>query len=214
MYVDDNDNDPNQTRHYFTKLQLDGRLNDLNLTVPEWREQYPEFGFLEIQNRHILVCSASMKLMVHTRPNNSLSIDYNFGTQQDMSVYESIYCATRFYDSGNPEADLRFDGNDIRDLKEVRRPCDYWSASRRACLRVAFGSLFWVNRLSKYRRWIRISETSVRMSLLRLTATQDIYGIRSGVGDEYFLTILWRFQQTRSSVEAGSVNWRVLKLSS
>jgi serine/threonine protein kinase len=214
--------DQNQPVHWFTQLDIDGRLSDLNLTIPQWQSHHPEFDFLRSkmnewkQDRHILVCSASLKIMNELRPNVSLSIECSLGTQQDLSGFESIYCITRFYDSGNIEPDLLLDVKDIRNSQEYRTPCEYRSDSRgrNSSLRVAFGSKFWVTRMTSYQRLMQTDESSVRKSLLQLTATQDIYGENLGLAAECLPTILWRFDQTMDSAEVGRVNWHALNLSS
>jgi transcriptional enhancer factor len=219
MYVGIDDKQP---VHFFTQLASNGRFDDLHITdTASWRQQYPEFKFLgpqmddwSMQGRDVIVCNASMKVMTETRPNASLSITFNLETQRDLSIFDSIECTTRFYDSGEMAADPQFDGRDAQDLKEHRRRCDYRIGphGRSGCLRIAFGSNFWVNRMSKYQSLRHRNESCVRNSLLRLTATQDIYGIKPGTGEaERLLTILWRFTQTRSSAEVGSMNWRVVK---
>jgi transcriptional enhancer factor len=210
-----------QPVHYFTQLASDGRFDDLNVTdTASWRKKYPEFDFLReqmddwsMQGRNVLVCNASIKVMTESRPKASLSITFNLDTQRDLSIFESIECTTRFYDSGSMAPDLQFDGRDAHDLKEHRTPCDYRSGPHRrnGCLRIAFGSKFWVNRMTKYQNLRLRDESCVSKSLLRLTATQDIYGIKPGTGEaERVLTILWRFTQTRSSAEVGSMNWRAV----
>lgn len=210
-----------QPVHYFTQLATDGRFDDLNVTdTASWRKQYPEFDFLReqmddwsMQGRNVLVCNASIKVMTESRPKASLSITFNLDTQRDLSVFESVECTTRFYDSGSMAPDPQFDGRDAQDLKEHRTPCDYRSGphGRNGCLRIAFGSKFWVNRMTKYQNLRLRDENCVSKSLLRLTATQDVYGIKPGTGEaERVLTILWRFTQTRSSAEVGSMNWRAV----
>lgn len=207
--------------HYFTQLARDGRQDDFNVTESEsWQKLYPEFGFLRsqmadwtMQDQNVIVCNASIKVMTESRPNASLSITFNLDTQRDLSVFDSVWCTTRFFDSGNMAPDPQFDGRDAQDLKEHRTPCDYRAGppGRSGCLRIAFGSKFWVNRMTKYQNLRHRDEKCVSTSLLRLTATQDIYGIKPGTGEaERVLTILWRFTQTRSSAEVGSMNWRAV----
>jgi transcriptional enhancer factor len=207
--------------HYFTQLASDGRQPDLNVTNDaSWRRQYPEFDFLRSQmddwtmhDRKVLVCNASIKVMTESRQGASLSITFNLDTQRDLSGFESVWCITRFYDSGDMAPDPQLDGRDAHDLKEHRTPCDYRAGphGRNGCLRIAFGSKFWVNRMTKYQNLRHRDEGCIRKSLLRLTATQDVYGIKPGTGEaERVLTILWRFTQTRSSAEVGSMNWRVV----
>ncbi|KAH7390978.1 TEA/ATTS domain family-domain-containing protein [Phaeosphaeria sp. MPI-PUGE-AT-0046c] len=207
--------------HYFTQLASDGRQDDFNVTDSEsWRKLYPEFDFLRsqmadwtMQDRNVIVCNASIKVMTESRPNASLSITFNLDAQRDLSVFDSVWCTTRFYDSGDMAPDPQFDGRDAQDLKEHRTPCDYRAGppGRSGCLRIAFGSKFWVNRMTKYQNLRHGDERCVSKSLLRLTATQDIYGIKPVTGEaERVLTILWRFTQTRSSAEVGSMNWRAV----
>lgn len=46
---------------------------------------------------------------------------------------------------------------------------------------------------------------------MRLTAPQDVYGIKPGSGQaEWLLTFLWKFTQTRSTVEVGNMTWRAV----
>ncbi|KAL5119760.1 hypothetical protein ACEQ8H_002366 [Pleosporales sp. CAS-2024a] len=211
-----------QPVHYFTQLATDGRFDDLTVTdTVSWRKQYPEFDFLReqmdewsMQGRNVLVCNASIKVMTEFRPNASLIINFNLDTQHDLSVFRSIQCTTRFYDNGSMALDPKVDGRDARDLKEHRTDCDYRSGpnGRNGCLIVAFGSKFWVNRMAKYQNLRLKDESGVGKSLQRLTATQDIYGIKPGTGEaERVLTILWRFTQTRNSAEVGSMHWRAVK---
>lgn len=217
MLVDDDD----EPVHHFTQLLANGRLDDLNVTdTTLWRRQYPEFDFLRPQmedwakkDRKILVCDASVKIMTEAIPNANLSITFNLQSQQDLSVFESLECTTRFYDSGTRAPDPIFDGPHALDLKEHRTPCDYTPDSHGTTgrLRIAFGSRFWVNRMLKYQSLRHKDENCVKRSLLRLTATQEVYGIKPGTGEaQCVLTILWRFEQTRSSAEVGSMKWRAV----
>jgi transcriptional enhancer factor len=217
MYVGIND----QPVHYFTQLASDGRFPDhSNMSTSTWRRQYPEFKFLRdqmdewaAQGRKILLCNASIKIMTEARPNASLSITFNLDVQRDLTIFESMQCVTRFYDSGDNSADPQFDGPEAHDLKEHRTPCEYMPNPHgpNGCLQIAFGSKFWVNRMMKYQSLRHRDDGCISKSLLRLTATQDVYGIRPGTGEaECLLTILWRFEQTRSSAEVGSMNWRAV----
>ncbi|KAJ4366464.1 hypothetical protein N0V83_008100 [Neocucurbitaria cava] len=215
MLVEDDD----QPVHHFTQLLSDGRLGDLNVTdSTSWRRQYPELDFLRSQiddwtkkDRKVLVCDASIKIMTDPRPNANLSITFNLQSQRDLSHFDSLECTTRFYDSGDIAPDPQFDGANAHDLKEHRTPCDYMPDQHGSsgCLRIAFGSRFWVNRMLRYQSLRHKDENCVSRSLLRLTATQDVYGIERGTGKaQCVLTILWRFTQTRSSAEVGSMTWR------
>ncbi|KAH9863588.1 hypothetical protein J1614_009520 [Plenodomus biglobosus] len=215
MLVEEDD----QPVHYFTRLQPSGRSSDLNVRdTVSWRSQYPEFDFLQSElsqwsktNRKVLVCDASIKIMTEAIPNANLSITFNLQSQHDLSMFEALECTTRFYDSGDIAPDPQFDGAHAHDLKEHRTPCDYapdphGSSGR---LRIAFGSRFWVNRMLKYQSLRHKDENCVKRSLLRLTATQDVYGIERGTHKaQCVLTILWRFEQTRSTAEVGSMKWR------
>jgi transcriptional enhancer factor len=220
MFVEADD----QHVHYFTELSSNARHRDLVVTdTTSWRLRYPEFNFLHLQtedwvkqDQKVLVCEASLKIMTEPRPKANLSITFNVYTQRDLSVFKSIECTTRFYDSGNIAPDPLFDGvnANANDLKEHRTRCEYtpdpYGSNGR--LRIAFGSKFWVNRMLKYQILRHKDEACVRNSLLRLTATQDIYGIKMDTGEaECVLTILWRFTQTTtSSAEVGSTHWRAV----
>ncbi|KAH7080049.1 TEA/ATTS domain family-domain-containing protein [Paraphoma chrysanthemicola] len=212
--------------HCFTRLPSEGRLDDVNVTdAGSWRRQFPEFRFLQAQmeqwaleRRRILVCDASMKVMTEVPPNTHLFIEFNLDTQHDLSVFDSIQCTTRFYDSGDSAPDPQLDGCTAHDLKEHRKSCKFepsrhGSHGSSGCLTIAFGSKFWVNRMTKYQSMRHRDEKSVAESLLRLTATQDIYGIKPETGEaECILTILWRFSQSPSSAEVGSMNWRAVNV--
>jgi transcriptional enhancer factor len=220
MFVEADD----QHVHYFTQLSSNDRHRDLVVTdTTSWQLRYPEFNFLRLQtedwvkqDQKVLVCEASLKIMTEPRPKANLSITFNVHTQRDLSVFKSIECTTRFYDSGNIAPDPLFDGvnANAHDLKEHRTRCEYtpdpYESNGR--LRIAFGSKFWVNRMLKYQILRHKDEACVRNSLLRLTATQDVYGIKTDTGEaECVLKILWRFTQTtRSSAEVGSTHWRAV----
>lgn len=219
MFVEDN----NQPVHYFTQLSSTGQVSDLHVTdSASWRRQYPEFDFLRSQtdawmkqNRKVLICDASIKVMTEARPKADLSITFELHALRDLSVFNSVQCITRFYDSGSMAPDPQFDGQDAGDLKEHQTLCHYMPDPHgpSGCLRIAFGSKFWVNRMLKYQSLRHRDEGCVSRSLLRLTATQDVYGIKPGATGEAecILTILWRFKQTtRSSAEVGSMNWRAV----
>ncbi|KAF1944674.1 hypothetical protein EJ02DRAFT_398025 [Clathrospora elynae] len=216
MHVDGD----HQPVHYFTQLQSNGRTQDLNVTdTDSWRRQYPEFDFLRSQmdewrtkDRKVLVCDASIKVMTEARPNAQLSTIIYLHSHHDLSLFESLECTTRFYDSGDNTPDPQFDSVK-QDLKEHRTPCVYEPDSEGSAprLRIAFGSQFWVVRMAKYQSLRHNDERYVRDSLLNLTATQDIYGIESGTGKTQCLfTILWRFRQTRNPTEVGSMSWRAV----
>lgn len=147
----------------------------------------------------------------------NLSITFDLQSQHDLSVFESLECTTRFFDSGDNAPDPQFDSQhkDAQDLKDQRTHCDYTPDPNGLTgqLRIKFGSRFWVNRMLKYQSLRHKGESCVRDSLLRLTATQDVYGIERGTGKaQCVLTILWRFEQT-SPTEVGSMRWRAVDFS-
>jgi len=211
-----------QPVHFITRIAPEPRLGTLNVTDrTPWSRQFPEFNFLQSQTddwlrqgRKVLVCDASIKVMTESRPNANLSITFDLYSQRDLRGFKSIQTTTRFFDSGNMAADPQFDGADTDDLKEHRTSCEYTPEPHGStgCLRIKFGSKFWVNRMMKYQMLRHRDENCIGRSLLRLTATQDVYGIKPGKGGEAecLLTILWRFTQTRSSAEVGSMNWRAV----
>ncbi|KAH6643197.1 TEA/ATTS domain family-domain-containing protein, partial [Boeremia exigua] len=216
MLVEDSD----QPVHDFTQLSGDGRQQDLHVTdTSMWNRQYPEFAFLQKQadewtkkHQKVLVCDASIKVMTETRPNAHLSIAFDLHSQRDLRPFESLVCTTRFYDDGKMDTDPQFDGPHHHDLKEHRTSCEYTADphSSSGRLRLAFGSRFWVNRMSKYQSLRHKDENLVSRSLMRLTATQDVYGVNPSGAAECVLTILWRFRQTRDSAEVGVMKWRAV----
>jgi transcriptional enhancer factor len=212
--------DEGQPVHDFTQLSSTGRLQDLNVADNStWHRQYPEFVFLQKQTEEwtkkqqkVLVCDASIKVMTETRPNAHLSIAFDLHSQRDLRSYESLVCTTRFYDDGKMDAEPQFDGPHNHDLKEHRTSCEY-TPDPHGCsgrLRLAFGSRFWVNRMSKYQSLRHKDENLVGRSLMKLTATQDVYGVKPNGEAECVLTILWRFRQTRDSAEVGAMKWRAV----
>ena len=220
MLVEDGD----QPVHDFTQLSQDGRQQDLHVTdTAMWNRQYPEFTFLQKQtdewtkkHQKVLVCDASIKVMTETRPNAHLSIAFDLHSQQDLRPFESLVCTTRFYDDGKMDADPQFDGPHHHDLKEHRTSCEY-TPDLHGCsgrLRLAFGSRFWVNRMSKYQSLRHKDDNLVGRSLMKLTATQDVYGVNPSGAAECVLTILWRFRQTRDSAEVGVMKWRAVSFGS
>ncbi|RMZ73760.1 Regulatory abaA [Pyrenophora seminiperda CCB06] len=207
-----------QPVHCFTRMHPNGRLDSLDIAdFKSWHRQYPEFDFLQAQTetwakhyRKVLVCDASIKVMTEARPKANLTITFDLHSQVDLSGLASLECTTRFYDSGDMTSNSQLDPMK-HEQKEHRTSCEYHPDPRGSSghLRIAFGSPFWVMRLAKYQNLRHKDEKCVRDSLLRLTATQDIYGIMPGTGDAQCLfTILWRFQQIRNSAEVGSMKWR------
>ncbi|KAF1831589.1 hypothetical protein BDW02DRAFT_581921 [Decorospora gaudefroyi] len=207
-----------QPDHYFTQLHPNGRLDGLNVTdASSWHRQHPEFDFFRSQtdiwrmsHRKVFVCDASIKVMTESRPNADLVITFNLYSYVNLSrMFESLECTTRFYDGGNMAPDPQLD-NGRNDLKEHRTPCEFTRGPKGTAgnLRIDFGSPFWVDRMAKYTRFRYKDENCVRDSLLRLTATQNVYGIKLGGEAQCLFTVLWRFQQTRNSAEVGSMKWR------
>ncbi|KAJ4399336.1 hypothetical protein N0V91_009525 [Didymella pomorum] len=216
--------DADQPVHDFTSLSRDGRQPDLSVTdTALWHRQYPEFTFLQKQtddwakkHQKVLICDASIKVMTETRPNAHLSIAFDLHSHRDLRPFDSLVCTTRFYDDGKMDTDPQFDGPHHHDLKEHRTNCEY-TPDPHGCsgrLRLAFGSRFWVNRMSKYQTLRHKDDSLVGRSLMKLTATQDVYGISPSGGAECILTILWRFRQTRDSVEVGQMKWRAVSFGS
>jgi transcriptional enhancer factor len=206
-----------QPVHFFTQIAPQPRQDDLIVTDRNsWHRQFPEFEFLRTQvddwstrGRKILVCDASIKVMTEWRPNANLSISFDLHSQRDLEDFKSIQSTTRFFDNGDMAPDPQFDGEDAHDLKEHRTFCEYIPGPQ-SCLMIKLGSKFWVNRMMKYQNLRHRNEGCVGISLRRLTATQDVYGIKHGKSGEAecLLTILWRFTQTRSSAEVGRMTWR------
>ncbi|KAF3002365.1 hypothetical protein E8E13_000149 [Curvularia kusanoi] len=220
MMVEDGD----QHVHDFTQLIRDGRQPDLHVTDnTTWNRQYHEFAFLQKQAdewtrkcQKVLVCDASIKVMTETRPNAHLSIAFDLHSQRDLRPFESLVCTTRFYDDGQMDPDPQFDGSQHHDLKEHRTSCEYTPDphGNTGKLRLAFGSRFWVNRMSKYQSLRHKDDSLVSRSLMKLTATQDVYGVSPSGAAECILTILWRFRQTRDSAEVGVMKWRAVSFGS
>lgn len=196
--------------HTFTQLCSDGRLADVSIAdLVTWSKQYPEFAFLSPrtqewagQERNIIVCDASLKMMDESTSNTHLSISFDLRTQYDLSGYEALQCTTRFYD----DRDMALNNDS---LKEENVHCEFVPDNGR--LRLAFGSAFWVDRISQYHA---MTKDEVDNSLTRLTATQDLFGFQRGSEKaECLLTIFWRFRPTRNSTEAGGLRWRAVTLS-
>jgi hypothetical protein len=213
-----------QPVHDFTQSIRDGRQQDWHVTDNTmWNRQYPEFAFLQKQAdewtkkcQKVLVCDASIKVLTEARPGAHLSISFDLHSQRDLRLFDSLECTTRFYDDGEMDADPLLDGPHSQDLKEHRTLCEYTPDPHGSTgrLRLAFGSRFWVNRMSKYQSLRHKDDSLVSRSLMKLTATQDVYGISLSSAPECILTILWRFRQTRESDEVGVMKWRAVFFSS
>ncbi|KAF2868669.1 TEA/ATTS domain family-domain-containing protein [Massariosphaeria phaeospora] len=208
--------------HTLTQLADPAMLGALNITdVTTWHKQYPELEFHQtddFKDRQVLVCDASIKLMTQPQPQESeLFSRIDLTSQADLSLFESFQYRTRFHDNGKVAIQV----NEEKQVREVLRQCEYEPETGR--VEIPFGSNFWVHRipeLSKKMRIARMAEESedrsakqaeVRKSLQSLTAVQDVYGVHRDTGEAHcFLTILWRFDQTRSSNDAGKMTWRVV----
>ncbi|KAG9198286.1 hypothetical protein G6514_010307 [Epicoccum nigrum] len=207
--------------HDFTRLSRDGRQQDLHVTdTTIWNRQYPEFAFLQKQAdkwtrkcQKVLVCDASIKVMTEKRPYAHLLIDLDLQSSRDLRPFDSLVCTTRFYDDGVMDPDPLFDGSQqSHDLKEHRSTCQYFPDPHGATgkLKLGLGSRFWVNRMSKYQSLRHKNGGLVGRSLMKLTATQDVYGVDPSGAAECLLTVLWRFRQTRDSAEVGVMKWRAI----
>ncbi|KAJ4357592.1 uncharacterized protein N0V89_002168 [Didymosphaeria variabile] len=209
--------------HDFTQLSNSkARLDDLHITdTNSWHKQYPEFKFHRTEHfrdHHVLICDATIKVMTMERlAGATLSITFDLRSQDDLSVYDSIECRTRFFENGRvadqPDGD-RAQGK----ARETRTQEEYHA--EHGLMHVHFGSKFWVHQMQKLGDLLGKAsaqeeqpartryEELVRRELQNMTAAQDIYGIKDGE-QVRLLTILWRFSQTRYSHEAGRMTWRV-----
>ncbi|KAF1973694.1 TEA-domain-containing protein, partial [Bimuria novae-zelandiae CBS 107.79] len=201
--------------HTFSQISNSrSRLDDLLVTdTTSWHKQYPEFKFHQTDNFRgvpVIVCDASIKVMTSKLPPQAeLSITFDLRSQFDLSVYDSIQCQTRFFDAG-----ILSDQPD----GESHTYENYFPQN--GVMKVHFGSGFWVQKM----RWLgdllaKASaqedlaartryEEHVRGELQNMTAAQDIYGTRDGE-QVCLATVLWRFNQTRTSNEVGRMMWRV-----
>ena len=213
--------------HNVTQLSENNpRLLDSHFTdTSSWHNQYPEFNFHRTEdwkNRPVLVCDASIKIMTR-KPSGAtfLDIEYVVKCQHDLSMLEPLQCRTRFYDSGKL-ADYIDKTNRVK--TETYSSCDFMDGTG---YQLKFASPFWVERLNKLRFELQNAqaqeeqlakskgEISVRRSLQYMTAIQDVFGMKADTGEQQcVLTILWRFNQTRSSNEPGKMTWRVVNFSS
>ncbi|PSN66679.1 hypothetical protein BS50DRAFT_573505 [Corynespora cassiicola Philippines] len=221
-----------QRVHDFTRLTGDSRIGDINVSdLQPWRQQYPEFKFVtvdEFKQRHVIVCDASIKVMTEKLPvASSLIIPFYVQSKNNLEIFESLECRTRFYDKTYDHVQLvtqPIKGQEAKEAKETRTDCEYFADTGSVKLR--FGSTFWAHRMQKCSMEIREAgkarmrddrddanrkETYVRQLLRNMTAVQDVYGTRKGAEDPVcFLTILWRFSQTRTAHEPGKITWRVV----
>lgn len=197
--------------HRVTELANKPRLPDTHFTdLNSWHKQYPELTFHrtdEWKDRQVLVCHASINMTEKQPSGAELAIEYVLDAHQDLSAYEPLQCRTRFFDSG-----------ELAHQYDEKKQC---GRSSKSTSRLPFGSQFWVRRMSELRNDLtnarkqedqnvrRKLEMKVQRSLQYMTGIQEVYGTRSDTGEEHcFLTILWRFHQTRSSSEPGRVTWR------
>ncbi|KAF2798947.1 hypothetical protein K505DRAFT_266604 [Melanomma pulvis-pyrius CBS 109.77] len=211
MYVHDENKEP---IHHYAQLGTIPRLGDLHVTdTTSWHKQYPELNYHrtdELKGRQVLVCDSSIKIMTEIpHKSDKLAIDFVLKNNDDLSIFEPLQSRTRFYDSGV-----------LVDQYDEQKP-EYEAETRR--IFVPFGSKFWAERLyslGKNLRDARMSEeaaprsraeTSVRRSLQYMTAVQDIYSVKRDTREQHcFLTVLWRFNQTKTSNEPGKMMWRVV----
>lgn len=217
-----------QPVHYVTQLAENARLPDLNFTdTTSWHKQYPELNFHrteEWKDRQIIVCDASIKIMRSASPPGAeISVYHYFESQHDLSALEPLRCRTRFYDGGEL-ADQFPNGDKHPPQKESWGDCAYDHAPSDRSRKLRFGSVFWARRMSSLRQRVNACEheepkqrgrleINVRKDVQYMTAVQDIYGTKSDTGEKHcFLTILWRFHQTRNPNEPGKMTWRVVNL--
>ena len=211
--------------HDFTKLHNNSRLADLNVAdTTSWHKQYPELNFHrtdELENHHVIVCDASIKVMTKDRPAGAeLGIDFDLCSQVDLSVYDYLECRTRFFGNGKPADQIEGSRGQERRVKQTRTRAEYY-AQHGGLVRVKFGSNFWAHQMRKLGDLLTKAagqeeqsartkyETVVRTELQYMTASQEIYGVNDGEF-KCLLIILWRFSQTRSSHEQGRMSWRVV----
>lgn len=211
-----------QPVHCVTQLADNPRLPDLNIIdIASWRKQYPELSFHrteEWKERQVLVCQASIKIMTESELSAAeLAIPFHITALNDQSMLEPWQCRTRFYDNG----ELANQSGTKKHIKtETLGNCEFASSTSRM---LWFGSKFWAHRLSELRERLRSArmqeeqsaktklESGVRHSLQYMTAVQDIYCTKVETKEQHcFLTILWRFHQTRTSSEPGRMTWRVV----
>jgi transcriptional enhancer factor len=204
-----------QPMHCLTEVHLNGKLDSSDIAdLASWRHQYPVFDFLRSETddwissgREVLICTASIKVVVEVQPKADLTITFGLYSHLDLSRYDYLECMTRFYDDRQGSVDPELDSMN-RDQKE-RHMCVYRPDSHesKGILRVKFDVPFSLARLRLYQNMSHMDDRSVRDS--PLTAVQDIYGIIPGTSETHCLcTVLWRFQQTRNSAEYDSLKWR------
>jgi transcriptional enhancer factor len=211
MHVHNSNKDP---VHHYAQLGSSTRQHDLHVTdTTSWHKQYPELNFHrtdELKDRHVLVCDSSIKIMTEVPHRlDKLAIDFVLKSNHDLAVFEPLQSRTRFYDSGV-----------LVDQYNEQKP-EYQAETGR--IFVPFGSKFWAERLYTLGKSLRDAwmseqvgvrtraETDVRRSLQYLTAAQDIYSAKRETGEQHcFLTVLWRFNQTKSVNETGKMVWRVV----
>ncbi|KAF1955240.1 hypothetical protein CC80DRAFT_493178 [Byssothecium circinans] len=214
-----------QRVHCYTECSGNSRQSDINVCdTTSWHKQFPEFNFHrtdDLKNRNVLVCDASIKVMTTERPTGAdLSIVFDLRSKLNLAKYDALECSTRFFDNGKPLDQV--DEYD-RKVKHTSTTAEFYPAyylSHEGLLRVKFGASFWAGQMQKMGNMLRKAgeeeqstrlkyESIVRKELQYMTAAQDIFGMRDGV-KKCFLTILWRFNQTRTPNEAGRMIWRVV----
>ncbi|KAF2638358.1 hypothetical protein P280DRAFT_551481 [Massarina eburnea CBS 473.64] len=214
-----------QRVHRFTEIANNSWHNDINVyDTTSWHKQFPEFNFHrtdEFKSRNVIACDASIKVMTMERPAQAeLSIAFDLRSKVNLAMYDSLECSTRFFDNGKT-----LDQHDEHEGK-VKSTCtaaEYYPEhypEQEGLLRVRFGASFWACQMQKMGNYLRKAgeeeqstrlkyENAVRKELQYMTAAQDIYGVRDGE-KKCFLTILWRFSQTRTNNELGRMTWRVV----
>jgi transcriptional enhancer factor len=225
--------------HQFTGLSDNPRQGDLDVKdIASWHKQYPELNFHQTEewrDRSIVVCDASIKVMAdrqlasEKQPPCNLAIEYYINSQRDFSEMEPMQSRTRFYDEGElvDQYDENEQGNDNgreEPKKETWADCQYANSHSRM---LRFASNFWARRMAGLRTKLQTAqaqdeesskvkiENGVRRQLQYMTAVQDIFGTSKETGEQHcFLTILWRFRQTRTPSEAGKMTWRVVNFES
>ncbi|KAH7138505.1 TEA/ATTS domain family-domain-containing protein [Dendryphion nanum] len=216
-----------QATHCLTQLAPSPRLGDIKFTENKsWHNQYPELRFLSTdgwKERQILVCDASIKVMTERGPQDGmLSVNYYIQSQDDLSHLKPLHCKTRFYDRGEIQDQLEKISGKEKVVKETVGECEFSPDTGHATM--TFGSRFWSRRttlLGEKLRRARMTEDRLQQSRLEIkvrrevqdmTAVQDVYGVNKDTGETHcFLTILWRFELTRTSHESGKTTWRVAK---
>ncbi|KAH6852910.1 TEA/ATTS domain family-domain-containing protein [Alternaria rosae] len=213
--------DDHQSMHYLAQTQSHSRLDSSDVVdLASWRHQYHEFDFLRSKTedwmengRKVLVGTASTDLMTELPPDADLTIVFDLHSRFDLSRYAYVECMTRFYNSGGNAVDPQFD-HARHERKETRTTCEYRRDPQgsQGVLCVQFMTQPSVRHARKKSNLMHRNGESVKESLQRVIAIQDIYGIVANTGEVRRLTkVLWRFQQTNDSAEVGNIEWRSVR---